>query len=103
MAIVEYVRALGEGARKRHYHETRRGTVVAFVVQLEVELRGVWVPVVRYDMAHGQAHIDVYGTLKRKRKQFLELPPGEVMTLAEEDIRDNWERYQDEFLRRNMR
>jgi hypothetical protein len=103
LPIVEYVRALGEGARRRHYHETRRGRVLAFVVQLEVELRGVWVPVVRYDMAHGQAHVDVYDTPKRKRKQFLELPPGEVMTLAEEDIRDNWERYQDEFLRRNKR
>ena len=102
MAIVEYVRALGEGARKRHYHETSRGKVVAFVVQLEVELRGAWVPVVRYDMAHGQAHIDVYETPRRKRKQFLALPPGEVMTLAEEDIRDNWERYQVEFLRRNI-
>jgi hypothetical protein len=77
------------GARERHYHETRRGTVVALVVQLEVELRGAWVPVMRYDMAHGQAHIDVYETPGRKRKQFLELPPGEVMTLAEEDIRDN--------------
>jgi hypothetical protein len=103
LASVEYVRALGERARERHYHETRRGTVVAFVVQLEVELRGVWVPVIRYDMAHGQAHIDVYETPRRKRKQFLELPPGEVMTLAEEDIRDNWERYQAEFLRRNKR
>jgi hypothetical protein len=103
MAIVEYVRALGEGARKRHYHETRRGNVVAFVVQREVELRGVWVPVVRYDMAHHQAHIDVYETPRRKRKQLLDLPPGEVMTLAEEDIPDNWERYQEEFLRRNMR
>ena len=102
MAIVEYVRALGAGARKRHYHETSRGKVVAFVVQLEVDLRGVWVPVVRYDMAHGRAHIDVYETPRRKRKQFLALPPGEVMTLAEEDIRDNWEQYQEEFLRRNI-
>ena len=58
MAIVEYVRALGEGARKRHYHETSRGNVAVFVVQLEVELRGAWVPVVRYDMAHGQAPIE---------------------------------------------
>lgn len=103
MAIVEYVRALGEGARKRHYHEPQRGTVVAFVVQSEVELRGVWVPVIRYDMAHRQAHIDVYETPKRKRKQFPDLPPGEVMGLAEADIRHNWERYQEEFLRRNMR
>jgi hypothetical protein len=64
---------------------------------------GVWVPVIRYDMAHGQAHIDVCDTPRRKRKQFLDLPPGEVMTLAEEDIKDNWERYQAEFLRRHRR
>jgi hypothetical protein len=54
-------------------------------------------------MAHGHAHIDVYETSRRKGKQFLELPPGEVMTLAEEDIRDNWEQYQVEYLRRNIR
>jgi len=86
--------------RPQARNETRRGNIVAFVVQREVELRGAWVPVIRYDMAHGQAHIDVYETLKRKRKQFLALPPGEVMTLAEEDIRENWEPYQEEFLRR---
>ncbi len=103
MAIVEYVMALGERARKRHHHETRRGQVVAFVVQLEVELRGAWVPVVRYDMAHGHAHVDIYETPKRKRKQFLSLLPRETMTLAEDDIKDNWERYQAEFLRRNRR
>lgn len=47
--------------------------------------------------------MDVYENPRRKRNQFLDLPPGEVMTLAEEDIRDNWERYQAEFLRRNWR
>ena len=103
MAIVEYVRALGEGARERHYHETRRGTIIAFVVQLEVQLRGSWVTVIRYDTAHGQAHVDVYETSRQKRKQFLDLPTDEALTLAEEDIKDNWERYQTEFLRRNMR
>lgn len=102
MAIVAYVRALGEGARLRHRHETQRGRIVAFVVQLEVVLRDTWVPVIRYDMAHGQAHIDIYATPRRKRKEFLDLPSAEVLTLAEEDIRDNWEQYQDEFLRRNI-
>lgn len=68
MAIVESVRPLGERARVRHYHETRRGRVVAFVIQLE-----------------------------------LDLPPAEAMTLAEEDIKENWERYQEEFFRRNRR
>ena len=103
MASIEYVRALGEGAREWHCHETRRGTVVSFVVQLEVELRGAWVPVIRYDMAHGRAHIDLYETPTRKRKQFLELSPAEALTLAEEDLKENWEEYQAEFLRRNTR
>jgi hypothetical protein len=101
VAIIEYVIPLGERARKRHYHETRRGRIVAFVVQLEVELQGVWLPVIRYDMAHGRAHVDLYETPKRKKKRFLELAPGEAMTLAEEDIKENWEEYQVDFFRRN--
>jgi hypothetical protein len=101
VAIIEYVLPLGERARKRHYHETRRGRVISFVVQLEVELQGVWLPVVRYDMAHGQAHVNLYETPRRKTKQFLELSPAEAMTLADEDIKENWETYQQEFFRRN--
>jgi hypothetical protein len=86
----------------RHTHETRRGKVVAFTVQLEVELHGTWVPVVRYDMAHGQAHMDLYETPWRKTKRFLDLPPAEALTEADADITENWERYQAEFLRRNQ-
>ena len=102
MAITEYVRPLGEGARKRHYHETQRGRIIAFVVQLEVEVRGSWVPVVRYDMAHGRAHIDLYQAPGRRTKQFLTLSPAEALTLADEDIKENWGRYRKEFLRRSQ-
>ena len=38
MAITGYLRALDVDARTRHEHETRRGQVVSFVVQLEVAL-----------------------------------------------------------------
>jgi hypothetical protein len=31
----------------------------------------------------------------------LDLSPAEVMTLADEDIKENWDKYQSEFLRRN--
>ena len=103
MATAEYVRALGDRARKRHYHATRGRKVIAFMVQLEVEFRGTWVPVVRDDMAHGKPHVDVYETPRQKSKQFLDMDPGEVMTLADEDIKENWEWYRDEFLRRNER
>jgi len=76
---------------------------VAFVVQFEVELRDAWVPVIRYDMAHGRAHIDLYETPSRKRKQFLNLSAADGLNLAEEDLKDNRERYRNEFLRRNAR
>ncbi len=36
MRINEYVIPLGENARKRHYHETDKGDIIAFAVQLEV-------------------------------------------------------------------
>lgn len=37
----------------------RRGKVGAFTVQLECLLEDRWHPVIRYDTAHGQAHIDL--------------------------------------------
>jgi hypothetical protein len=36
LSITEYVIPLGEDARKRHYHESDKGKVIGFAVQLEV-------------------------------------------------------------------
>ena len=55
-----YTRALGENARKRHFHKTERGKVTNFAVQLEVKVNGAWQPVIRYDCAHDFSHIDRY-------------------------------------------
>jgi hypothetical protein len=60
LSIIEYVVPLGENVRKRHYHETDKGRVVGFVVQLEVLVTDQWKSVIRYDSAHGFAHIDRY-------------------------------------------
>ncbi len=49
MARVEYVLPLGENARKRHSNETVRGTVIAFVVQLEVFVDGKWWAVLQFE------------------------------------------------------
>jgi len=37
----------------------RRSGIEVFTVQLECLIDGRWQPVVRYDSAHGQAHIDL--------------------------------------------
>jgi len=99
MAInkVEYVVPLGENARKRHIHETEKGRVTNFTVQLEVLVERHWKVVVRYDFAHGIAHIDQYLPDGSKVKNELYLKISEALTLADEDIKENWKAYQKAF------
>lgn len=97
------MRPLGEGAQKRHWHETVRGKVVALAVQLEIRFGDAWQPILRYDAAHGFAHRDVYETPRRKRKEPVGLSLPEALTLADHDIDRNWHRYMEAFKRRNAR
>ena len=99
MARVEYVLPLGENTRKRHTHETIKGTVAAFVVQLEVSIEGMWTPVVRYDNVHGFCHIDIYRRNGESRKEELAMSFADVLTLADEDILLHWEEYRNRFLK----
>ena len=78
---------LGENARKRHYHETYNGNGIAFSVQLEVFVNKLWQAVIRYDSAHGFAHIDQYSLDGKKIKKELHLNLNEALTLADEDIK----------------
>ena len=98
MNVTEYVVPLGENARKRHYHETIKGKVIAFTVQLEAFVNGEWREIIRYDSAHGFAHIDRYYLNGRKIKKELNLELTEALTLADEDIKKNWKVYQRDFL-----
>ena len=100
MAEKEYLIRLGEGARKRHYHNTDKGNLVAFMVQLEVEVEdGIWKPVIRYDCAHDFVHRDRYNLRGDQDKQEIALSYAESLDLADKDINDNWDIYQQRFLR----
>lgn len=98
MSVTEYVIPLGLDARKRHYHESETGKVTAFTVQLEVSVNDQWREVIRYDSAHGFAHIDQYYLDGRKVKKELNLKLSEALTLADEDLKENWKAYQKAFL-----
>ena len=98
MRINEYVIPLGENARKRHYHETDKGEVIGFAVQLEVLVDDRWKVAIRYDSAHGFAHIDRYYIDGGKIKKELHLKLSDALTLADEDIKENWKIYQKTFL-----
>lgn len=102
MAEVDYVLPLGEDVRKRHRHETVKGSVVSYVVQLEIFYHGAWRPAVRYDSAHGFAHfahVDRYRRTGESRKEILSFSFAEAVTVADEDIQANWEIYRDRFVR----
>lgn len=85
--------------RIRHYHRTERGRVVAFMVQLEVEVKNEWRPAIRYDTAHGFAHIDRFTRQGKLTKERLSLTHAEALTRAERDIKQNWAVYREKFLR----
>jgi len=98
LAEKEYIIPYRGDTRKRHYHETIRGKVVKFMVQLEVKYEGKWREVVRYDCAHGYAHRDSYDLRGKHMKEELYLSFEDGLTLADDDIDDNWETYKRRFL-----
>lgn len=90
---MEYVVVLAEGVRKRHVHETDRGRVVRFVVQLEVFAVVAWQPVIRYDCAHGFTHRDLYDPDGAVTKEGLDLSLEAALTYGDWDINENWKQY----------
>lgn len=85
----------------RHRINAERGRVTGFVVQLEIEIDGEVLPVVRYDCAHGQPHRDVLdyaGTVIEK--DWLPFDFDRALAHAVQDIRANWQRYRSDFLQR---
>ena len=98
MKRVDFVVVLEDGVRKRHIHEAENGKVRSFAVQIEVKTKGQWIPVVRYDSAHGFSHIDHYTPDGRKKKTVLDLNLNTAITLADWDVNNNWEQFVKKFL-----
>ena len=98
MNTIDYVIPLGENARKRHYHETDKGRIIKFAVQLEVLVDNQWKVVIRYDTAHDFAHIDQYHIDGKRIKKEFHLKFNEALTVADEDIKENWKIYKKNFL-----
>ena len=94
-----YLYVLQPDCRIRHEHQQIKKHVIGFVIQLEVKVSGVWHPVVRYDTAHGFAHKDQMHYGGRKEKYLLLVETfNQALTLAEEDFRDHWASYMQNFL-----
>jgi hypothetical protein len=96
-----FIYMLSDQDRKRHEHLAEKGKIMGFVVQNETLFRDNWMPVVRYDTAHGYAHKDLIDPDGSKEKILIgTVELSEALTFADKDINENWERYKDRFLRR---
>ncbi|MCA1667010.1 MAG: hypothetical protein LC793_06345 [Thermomicrobia bacterium] len=102
----EFFVPLPEGSSLRVRIEIDRGEVARFVVQLEYTIGDDrWLPVVRYDSAHGRPHRDILNpggeTIK---KEWLDELLGRDVSMAEglnygqDDLKKNWRAYRDTFL-----
>ncbi len=70
-----------------------------FRVQLETRVGTVWLPVVRYDTAHGFAHRDILDQRGRSDKTSLfNQDLNDALTFAESDLKTNWLVYKQRFL-----
>ena len=96
----EYVIRLSPTDRYRHLHVRSGNRIVFFRVQLETFFGMEWLPVVRYDTAHGFAHRDVM----KPHGQVAKTPLfnqnlNDALTFAENDLKTNWTSYRSRFRR----
>lgn len=58
MRTTEFFKSLAPGISLRIRYVTEQNAVEQFTVRLEIYMDHSWYAVVRYDNAHGEAHID---------------------------------------------
>jgi hypothetical protein len=100
MKTTEYVIPLGSDGRRRTYHKRLQNNIIEFVIQYELFIEDRWYPVVRYDTSHGFAHKDIL-TFSGDVTKY-ELPFADynlALTFAEKDLKENWLRYRENFLK----
>ena len=98
--LTNFVTPLGPYCRKRHQHHRRKNEIIKFVIQLEILIKEIWHPVIRYDTAHGYAHCDILnyrGKIKKIRIQTMNYK--EALIYADEDINKNWYAYCERYLK----
>lgn len=77
-----------------------KGKVGDVVIQYETRIKDKWHVVVRYDCAHGFFHRDQHYIKGEKSKQPIAITNlNDALTYAEQDLKDRWEWYKEQFKR----
>lgn len=100
MADKKFFKYLDEEGRERLRFRviTSKGKVIDIVIQYETYINNKWVPVVRYDCAHGFFHRDIMNPDGTQNKESISIDRLEIaIDYAEQDLKDNWSRYKSNF------
>lgn len=98
--LVQFLLLLTSDDRRRRRHISEKGRILEFVVQYEIKVNEKWHPVVRYDTAHGYAHIHLFHPDGRQQKRRMNvLDYNLALTIAEDDVRKNWQSYRAKYLK----
>ena len=78
-----------------------KSELIDVVYQYESFIDGKWIPVVRYDCAHGFFHRDTLMPDGSKEKQVIEIDDLKTASkYAEQDLKDRWEWYRDKYIKK---
>jgi hypothetical protein len=70
------------------------------VIQYEAKIKDKWHTIVRYDCAHGFFHRDLLTVKGDKIKQPIAISNlNDALTYAEQDLKDRWEWYKEQYKR----
>lgn len=97
---VSYIANLTLDTRRRHTHTRVNGEIISFIVQLEIFIKDIWFPIVRYDTAHGYAHKHLFQySGEQEQIPLFTHNYAEILDFADADIKTNWEFYREQFLK----
>ena len=81
---------------------TENGELIDVLYQYESFINNNWVAIVRYDCAHGFFHRDVIMPNGDKEKKSIEIDSlKNASKYAEQDLKDRWEWYKEQFIKSN--
>lgn len=100
--VLNFVLRRDTNVRELRTFELQDGKVNRFRVQLTVRVKGKWLPVIRWDNAHGFVDCDRYDLNGKKEKTILNATAEQGLTLAQTALNRHWEHYRDRFLNGEM-
>jgi len=95
----EYIIELEEGTIAYVHFKTEKGVVTEFVIKLLSMFKCIWHEIIRFDSGHGCPHKDILnidgGVIRKVWYDFLD--NGQALTMAINDIKDNFEFYRERY------